>query len=208
MGVTWDAPQAEAAVRLMYLRLLGRQPDPGGLQHHVTFLVDKNRTMLEVARGMGQSPEYFQRWVNPSMGPQLWGTPITQYYRHFLNREPESTQVLHRHASVFVKARDDGKADTTFFTAHRHLVSNFTASDEYTTKWGPNGVPGVGFNLPAPKQLSSVKQFLFCVREQTVPPTPAQTLFVWAVSPLQAESTLRASLPNGGIGWEFTHGPC
>jgi hypothetical protein len=163
MGITWNTPQAQAAIRMMYNRLLLREPDPNGLRHHVDFLVRQNRTMRQVAEAMGRSLEYFQKWVQPSMPQGLWGTPITTYYRHFLNREPENTQVLHHHASVFVRARDDNKPETTMFSAHGRLVRNFVRSDEYFSKWGENGVPGVG-NVPTGGQtLPTAKEFRFCV---------------------------------------------
>ncbi len=201
MGFTWNTPEAHAAIRMMYKRLLEREPDPAGLIHHVDFLVRQNRTIQEVANGIGGSPEYFQRWVEPHMAQGLWGTPITTYYRHFLDREPGGTNFLHHHASIFVKARDDNNPGTTMFSAHRQLVHNFVFSPEYLQSWGLNGVPGVG-QVPTGGQTSPVgSTFIFCV---TVPAIGNIDWVVSATSLAEAQNIVRAQWPDKSI----ADGPC
>ncbi len=194
---------AEQAIRLVYVRLLEREGDPAGVAHHVNLLVNRNRSMREVVRGVGGSPEYFARFVTPHMPAQLWGTPITRYYRNFLDREPEGTGARVAHSKQYVRHHP------SIFKAHRLLVDTFT-SNEYLQKWGEQGVPGVGYNQPAPKQAIPTAVYRFCVQnKQGVPPWPnPHTVAIAASSWHEAETELRASLPNGGYGWFWTQGPC
>jgi hypothetical protein len=179
----WDPEGATRALSLLYGRLLGRDVDPANRAAWAAHLVDRGGTLRHVVAEVGASREYFDRWTRPPVTAGLWWAPVATYYRHFLDREPESAAVVGRHAARLgraIQAGGDG------FEAHRELVRGLVGGDEYGRRWGDQGIPGIGppgAPVPAP--------FAFCV---TFEDGQRRTFFAAGVGRERAEAELRRRL--------------
>jgi hypothetical protein len=118
------------AVRILYQRLLGRDPDPEGMRANVTLA---QRNGIEaVVRSMMSSPEYRMRAQDPASMREdaaAYRTGVQMLYRHMLNRDPDPEGF----ASMSQLAAVYGLAEVA------HRIAN---SREYMQRWGPNKVPG------------------------------------------------------------------
>ncbi len=78
--LVWNRRDAERAVRSAYRDLLGREPDPAGLQAYGTRLRDAGWTEDQLRDQLRRSPEFRARDL---------GALIRQAYRELLGREPD-----------------------------------------------------------------------------------------------------------------------
>ena len=120
----------EDAVRVLYQRLLGRDPDESGLR---TYTEMAKRDGIEaVARSIVSSGEYRQaastgRAANADLA--AYENAVRSLYRHLLGRDPDPT----------------GLQDLTRIAVERNLdlvVDRIVRSPEYERQYGDNVVPG------------------------------------------------------------------
>ncbi len=127
---TRAANNSEDAVRILYQRLLGREPDESGLRAYTDMA---QRDGIEgVARSIVNSPEYRQavragRVANADAA--AYETAVRTLYRHVLGRDPDP----------------NGLQDLTRIAVERNfdlVVDRMVASTEYDRLFGDNVVPG------------------------------------------------------------------
>jgi hypothetical protein len=124
MAKNWPADQAATQVHLIYQRVLERSADNSGLITWGCFLDRGEKSIREVVRLVGQSQEYYDRFIAP-VGAK---NAAILMYRHFLAREPESAIVVDQHAAAII---------ANWQTA----VNGFVNSAEYTQRFGEDIVP-------------------------------------------------------------------
>lgn len=159
MGWNWDTACAHNALQQVYRQVLEREIDPTGLSYFTDRLVNKNDEMQAIVRDIGHSSEYNQRFVLPYVPQQDWGSIIRRMYKHFLNRDETDTAILVSHSNNLVEHGayvPDG---------YKRLVDVFVGSPEYWSRWGNQGVPGIG---PVPQKgcapgSNGVNTYVFCV---------------------------------------------
>ena len=129
-AATRAANNQDDAVRILYRRLLGREPDAGGLQAYTEMA---RRDGIEaVARSIVQSPEYRQRAGAdgvPAEDLSAYQNGVRALYRHVLGRDPDAAglQSLTRVATA-------GGFD--------EVVARMLDSPEYQRMYGTDVVPG------------------------------------------------------------------
>jgi hypothetical protein len=127
---TRAANNNEEAVRILYQRLLGRDPDPSGLR---TYTEMANRDGIDaVARSIVNSREYGDRAGGdrvPNEDVKAYERAVQSLYRHVLGRDPdpEGLRELTRIAAM------------NGFDA---VVDRMVGSPEYARLFGNNVVPG------------------------------------------------------------------
>jgi hypothetical protein len=120
----------EAGVRVLYRRLLGREPDPRGLQEATELA--RREGIETVARQIVASPEYRRR-AGPGGLPvedlEAYETAVRSLYEHLLGRapDPEGLRNLTRIAAA------QGAAA---------VIERMIDSPEYARQFGDNQVPG------------------------------------------------------------------
>jgi predicted thioredoxin/glutaredoxin len=87
-------------VRELYLGILGREPDPEGLDHHTRALVEKRETFQELAAGMATSDE-FKGKAAQLLTPDL----VRDMYLGILGREPDPEGFKH-HTEALAEKRE------------------------------------------------------------------------------------------------------
>lgn len=118
------------AIRIVYQRLLGREPDPDGLRAYTEMA---QRDGLEaVTQSIVASPEYRARATPagiPLQGMDAYEQSVRRLYRHVLGREadPQGLHLLAELASVY---------------GVRGPVDRMINSPEYAERYGENGIPG------------------------------------------------------------------
>jgi hypothetical protein len=127
---TRAANNQEDAVRILYRRLLGREPDPAGLrdatQHAERHGIDA------VARMIVASPEYRRRTGAgglPGEDMAAYEAAVRSLYRHVLGRDPDG----------------GGLRNLTRMAATRgvdNVIDVMLSSREYRQEFGTNRVPG------------------------------------------------------------------
>jgi Ca2+-binding EF-hand superfamily protein len=127
---TRAANNNENAVRILYQRLLGRDPDPSGLQVYTEMA---NRDGIEaVARSIVNSAEYRQAASSgraPNADFATYEKAVRSLYRHVLGRDPDPI----------------GLQDLTRTAVERDfglVVDRMVQSPEYDRLFGDNVVPG------------------------------------------------------------------
>ena len=127
---TRAANNEQEAVRILYQRLLGREPDPGGLQSAIALA--QRQGIAAVAESIVNSEEYQRR----TYGRGIREATITPYehgvaalYQHLLERppDPEGARDLTQLASVY---------------GLDSVVDRIVSSREYVGRYGEQGVPG------------------------------------------------------------------
>jgi hypothetical protein len=119
------------AVRILYRRLLGRDPDPQGL-HDFTQLAER-QGIGAVAQQIVNSPEYDQRVGTsglPSHNLEPYQDAVRVLYRHMLGSTPDPIG-LQAYAEV---------GATSGFNA---VVDQIIASPAYQQSFGDDTVPGL-----------------------------------------------------------------
>jgi hypothetical protein len=117
-------------VRILYRRLLGRDPDPSGLQSYTAMA---ERDGIEaVAQSIINSPEYRGRAGTdrvPNEDVAVYENAVRSLYRHLLGRDPDPA----------------GLQDLTRIAVEKNfdlVVDRMVRSPEYERLFGDNVVPG------------------------------------------------------------------
>lgn len=132
----WTEIGATEALQMLYPRILGREIDSSGLNNWRHVLVKDGWTMRKVIEEIAKHPEPNQLFDEPYRPRELWGYTIRFMYQQLLDRAPENQQVEIVHSAPLYR---EG-----FFKLRQNIIH----SQEYTSKWGEEGVPGVGHNQP------------------------------------------------------------
>lgn len=118
------------AVRILYRRLLGRDPDPGGLQ---TYTEMARRDGIDaVVQSLLASPDYLATAGQdhlPALDAAAYQGAVTTLYRHVIAREPDPA----------------GLRDLTRIAVTRGVdavVDRLVDSPEYLQSYGNDAVPG------------------------------------------------------------------
>lgn len=115
---------AFALVQQIYMRVLERESDPGGLDFWVKSIINGERSIKEVVRAIAKSPEHYNRFIAPN--------PI-----------PEQVRICYRH----LLARDADPGGQTFWEGVvnsqgiNSVIDGIIDSQEYQQKFGDNTVP-------------------------------------------------------------------
>jgi hypothetical protein len=124
--------QAEQVVRQAYLDILGREPDPSGMQQYTSAMLQKGSSAADVRRSLLSSPEYAQRRGALRYGLSRSGygvgygansqavSIVRQAYLSVLGREPDAVG-LRDYTTRVVR---DGWTE-------RDVVRSLRSSDEY-----------------------------------------------------------------------------
>jgi hypothetical protein len=126
------------AVRVLYRRLLGREPDPEGLRAHQE--VARRDGIEAVARSIMNSPEYRSRaGANglPADDMAAYEVGVRSLYRHVLGRNPDPNG-LRELTSIAAASGFDA------------VVNAMINSEEYERSFGDDVVPGRGARYCAP----------------------------------------------------------
>jgi hypothetical protein len=124
------ANNEQDAVRILYRRLLDRDPDPDGLRSHTE--IAQRQGIEAAAQSIVASPEYRNR-ANATVGPTesaaFYEPGVRVMYRHLLGRDPDpdGLQSLTQLASVYGLPM---------------VVDRMVTSREYTERYGDFAVPG------------------------------------------------------------------
>ena len=78
----WDRREAERVVRAYYLDYLGREPDPIGKRHYLTYLLEGGWSEEQLREAIRRSPEFRSRDVDAI---------IRREYREVFHREPDAS---------------------------------------------------------------------------------------------------------------------
>jgi hypothetical protein len=124
------ASTEQEAVQLLYQRLLGRDPDPGGFRVNVELA--QRQGIDAVVKSMMSSAEYRMRAQQPAVMREdvaTYAPGVQMMYRHLLARDPdpEGFAAMTQLAAVY------GLPEV----AHR-----MASSREYLQRWGEQVVPG------------------------------------------------------------------
>jgi hypothetical protein len=124
-------------VRMLYRRLLQRDPDPEGLRAY-TELAQRSGP-ASVAQAIIASPEYRERATAQGLpaGMNVFEQPVRMLYRHILGRDADSAGLmpLAQLASVY---------------GARGVIDRLLNSREYLERFGHNGIPGSDVEFCAP----------------------------------------------------------
>ena len=112
------------AVRLLYLRLLGREPDPEGLRNYTEAA--QRQGIEAVARSLVRSDEYRVRTEDKTA---MFEPSVRVLFRHLLGRDPDdfTLQQSMQLAAVY---------------GVNGVVDRVMASQEYMQRYGDDIVPG------------------------------------------------------------------
>lgn len=114
----------EAAYRQVLERGAGR--DSGAM---INGLTNGGLTVRELIRAIAKSPEYRQRFLGVSNGPNGRDAAVANLYRHLLGRDPDPGG-LRAHAAAFA----NGDVDA--------VIDSMINSPEYQMGFGQDTVPG------------------------------------------------------------------
>lgn len=127
-------------VRMLYRRLLQRDPDPEGLRAY-TELAQRDGP-ASVAQAIMASPEYRQRATAQGLpaGMNVFEQPVRMLYRHVLGREADGGAIV-------------PMAELASVYGARGVVDRLLNSREYLERFGHNGIPGtnVEFCVSGPR---------------------------------------------------------
>lgn len=112
---------ADRIIRRAYLDILGREPDPAGLESYRRNILEEGWDEYDVRRALIRSPERRQKRVAVSV--QAAEDMVRRAYRSVLNREPDASGMAHYTSKVLYEGwtEDD-------------LVHALRDSDEYREK--------------------------------------------------------------------------
>ena len=121
-----DQQTAENDLRNAYHQVLGRDIDAEGLTHYRDRLTQGQQTVRDVVRELAHSPEFHERLIDTHPSPP---DQITLAYKQFLGRDPDSEGLeTYKQQMASGKKIDD-------------VINDLIGSQEYTNKFGDNGVP-------------------------------------------------------------------
>jgi hypothetical protein len=121
----WDWESAQNALITVYRQVLERSIDESGANTYSRRLVEGGWTLQKVVFDLGNSVEYNDRFI----APFSYFDAANLMYNHFLDREPESDEVVLIHArGLETKGQE-------------HVVRGFVYSDEYYNTFGLNRPP-------------------------------------------------------------------
>jgi len=121
-----DAQTAENDLRSAFHQILERDIDDAGLAHYRERLTQGQQSVRDVVRELAHSPEYKQRFIDthPASPDQ-----ITLVFKQFLGRDPDSQGLeTYKQQIAGGKKIDD-------------VINDVISSQEYSDKFGDNGVP-------------------------------------------------------------------
>jgi Phycobilisome Linker polypeptide/Domain of unknown function (DUF4214) len=121
------ANDEDRAVRILYQRLLGRNPDPEGLRGYTELA--RRQGIDAVAASIVNSPEYQQRRAANATDIRAYESAVRVLYRHVLARDPDPA----------------GFRDLTRIAAtagFESVVDQMIRSPEYESAFGDYVVPG------------------------------------------------------------------
>ncbi|WP_306393581.1 DUF4214 domain-containing protein [Telluria beijingensis] len=141
---------AQEQVRQLYLTLLGREPDAGGLQYW-TQAVNRGYSLANVEAQIKSSPEYAKRNPGPVAGPSMVPATPNNFYVSPTGSDTAAGTKAAPFKTLARAAKAVTKAGTTVFVAPGTYAGGFkttangTASSRIywvsTTKWGAKIVP-------------------------------------------------------------------
>lgn len=121
-----DQQTAENDLRNAYHQVLGRDIDAEGLTHYRDRLTQGQQTVRDVVRELAHSPEFHERFIDTHPSPP---DQITLAYKQFLGRDPDSDGLEnYKQQMASGKKIDD-------------VINDLVGSQEYTNKFGDDGVP-------------------------------------------------------------------
>ncbi|WP_312161666.1 DUF4214 domain-containing protein [Massilia timonae] len=132
------AASAQEQVRQLYLTLLGREPDAGGLQYW-TQAVSRGVSLATVEAEIKRSAEYTKRNPAPVAGPSIPATPYNYYVSPNGSDSAAGTK-----AAPFKTLARAAQVATTYAGGIRTTASGTASNRIYwvsTTKWGAKIVP-------------------------------------------------------------------
>jgi hypothetical protein len=127
---TRAANNEEGAVRILYRRLLGRDPDPAGLNAFTDL--SQRRGIEAVAREIVASPEYRRRAGAgglPTEDLAAYESAVRSLYRHLLGRDPDPAGLRNL---TRIAAAQGAEA----------VIDRMITSPEYARQYGTDQVPG------------------------------------------------------------------
>ena len=115
------------SIRVIYRRLLGRDPDPEGLNAYRQLA--QRDGLTAVTRRIVSSPEYRARAMANPQNMSAYAQSVRAMYRHLLDREadPEGLRALSELALVY---------------GPKGPIDRMLGSAEYRDKFGGYGIPG------------------------------------------------------------------
>ncbi|HEY0024965.1 MAG TPA: RHS repeat-associated core domain-containing protein [Longimicrobium sp.] len=113
----------EDAVKAIYVQVLEREGDPGGLDHHAARL-HAGTSVRDIVWDMAQSPEYRGRFITGQQDTVI----IRHLYRTLLARSPDPGAWVH--------------VGSAASNGWNYVISQLVNSPEYTDRFGDRAVPG------------------------------------------------------------------
>ena len=112
---------ADRIIRHAYLEILGREPDPAGLESYRRNILEEGWDEYDVRRALIRSPERRQKRV--AVSAQAAEDMVRRAYRSVLSREPDASGMAHYTSKVLYEGWDEDD-----------LVRALRESDEYREK--------------------------------------------------------------------------
>jgi uncharacterized protein DUF4214 len=112
---------ADRIIRRAYLDILGREPDPAGLESYRRNILEEGWDEYDVRRALIRSPERRQKRV--AVSAQAAEDMVRRAYRSVLNREPDASGMAHYTSKVLYEGWNEDD-----------LVHALRDSDEYREK--------------------------------------------------------------------------
>ncbi len=193
----WNEEGASEALQIIYPRILGRVIDSDGYNSWKEQLVKGSLSMKDVILSFIESDEYRQKFDDPYRCNELWGNIIRFMYQQLLARSPETQTVELAHSEPL---RSGGRVK---------LAKIILKSAEYSSRWGNNGVPGIGYNKPPgiggvlPQQPKQWQLCVYSVNNYNDKSIKTE----WGYTPVDAAITLQSKLsgvyvePNPPLPW-------
>ncbi|HEY0037153.1 MAG TPA: phycobilisome rod-core linker polypeptide, partial [Longimicrobium sp.] len=113
----------EDAVKAIYVQVLEREGDPGGVAHFANSLAS-GQILRNIVLGIAQSPEYHGRFINGQQDSAV----IRNLYRTLLAREADPGAW--------------GWLNPAAANGWNWVISSLVSSQEYTDRFGERAVPG------------------------------------------------------------------
>ncbi len=127
---TRAANNSPDAIRILYRRLLGRDPDPDGLRAH-TAIAERDG-LQAVTQSIVSSPEYRSRAASgaaATQGADGYAEAVRSMYRQLLGREPDPDGLR-------------GLVEVAAVYGAKGPIDRMLNSPEYRQRYGDNGIPG------------------------------------------------------------------
>jgi uncharacterized protein DUF4214 len=120
-AVRFRTASADRIIRRAYLDILGREPDPAGLESYRRNILEEGWDEYDVRRALIRSPERRQQRV--AVSQQAAEDMVRRAYRSVLNREPDAGGMTHYTSKVLYEGWNEDD-----------LVHALRDSDEYREK--------------------------------------------------------------------------